>query len=135
MGDEPDGNRALGGRVRDWLDNGERDGRRMMGSNNWVVSGAHTATGKPLLANDTHLELSVPPIWYEIHLTAPGWNVKGFTLPGAPLVVIGHNERIACGFTRNQADVQDLYIETFNPSAPEEYRVHGALAKGHRLNE
>ncbi len=83
-----------------------------LGSNNWVVSGAHTATGKPLLANDTHLELSIPPIWYEVHLTAPGWNVKGFTLPGAPLVVIGHNDKLAWGFTNNGADVQDLYIET-----------------------
>jgi glycyl-tRNA synthetase alpha chain len=76
------------------------------------VSGAHTATGKPLLANDTHLELMMPSIWYEVHLTAPGWNVKGFTLPGAPMVIIGHNEHIAWGFTNNGADVQDLYIDS-----------------------
>jgi penicillin amidase len=126
---------ALWPSLQSWIEDSRREIRHGLGSNNWVVSGAHTATGKPLLANDTHLELSVPPIWYEIHLTAPGWNVKGFTLPGAPLVVIGHNERIAWGFTNNQADVQDLYIETFNPSAPEEYRVHGAWTKAQVYDE
>ena len=95
------------------------------GSNNWVVNGTHTYSGKPLLANDTHLELDVPCIWYLAHLTAPGWNVKGFALPGVPLVIIGQNERIAWGFTNNGADVQDLYIETFNPENPREYKVNG----------
>jgi penicillin amidase len=109
--------------------------RHGLGSNNWVVSGAHTASGKPLLANDTHLELTVPPIWYELHLTAPGWNVKGFTLPGAPMVVIGHNDRIAWGFTNNGADVEDLYIETFNPAQPDEYRVKGAWTKAQTYDE
>ena len=98
----PDITSALAANVSDWLEAGQRDVRRMLGSNNWVVNGAHTATGKPLLANDTHLELTIPPIWYEVHLTAPGWNVKGFTLPGAPMVVIGHNDRIAWGFTNKQ---------------------------------
>src|SRR5713226_10298790 len=126
---------ALWPSLQSWIEDSRREIRRGLGSNNWVVSGAHTATGKPLLANDTHLELTVPPIWYEIHLTAPGWNVKGFTLPGAPLVVIGHNERIAWGFTNNQADVQDLYIETFNPSAPDEYRVNGAWTSAQIIDE
>jgi penicillin amidase len=98
----------------------EKD-RPTIGSNNWVVSGAHTASGKPLLANDTHLELSLPGIWYEVHLTAPGWNVKGFTLPGSPLVIIGHNDRVAWGFTNNHADVQDLFVETFDKSNPDLY--------------
>ena len=97
-----------------------------LGSNNFVVSGAHTYSGKPLLANDTHLGLGVPCIWYLIHLQTPGWNVKGFTFPGTPLVIIGHNERIAWGFTNSNADVQDLYVEDFNPSNPLEYRVNGA---------
>jgi penicillin G amidase len=126
---------ALWPSLHTWIENSRREIRHGLGSNNWVVSGAHTATGKPLLANDTHLELSIPPIWYEAHLTAPGWNVKGFTLPGAPLVIIGHNERIAWGFTNNGADVQDLYIETFNPSAPDEYRVHGGWVKAQVLDE
>jgi penicillin amidase len=88
-----------------------------------------------LLANDTHLELSIPPIWYEIHLSAPGWNVKGFTLPGAPLVVIGHNDQIAWGFTNNGADVEDLYAETFNPAAGDEYRVNGKWVKAQVFDE
>jgi penicillin amidase len=121
--------------ARDFLSGSNREMRKSLGSNNWVVSGAHTATGKPLLANDTHLELSVPSIWYQVHLTAPGWNVEGFTFPGAPLVVIGHNDRIAWGFTNNGADVQDLYIETFNPATPDEYRVNGAWKKAQTLDE
>ena len=121
--------------VQGWLREGERDIRGTLGSNNWVVSGAHTATGKPLLANDTHLELTIPPIWYQIHVTAPGWNVKGFTFPGAPLVIIGHNDRIAWGFTNNGADVLDLYIETFNPANPDEYRVNGKWQKADVYDE
>jgi penicillin G amidase len=121
--------------ARDFLSYTNSEIRQSLGSNNWVVSGAHTATGKPLLANDTHLELSVPSIWYQVHLTAPGWNVAGFTFPGAPLVVIGHNDRIAWGFTNNGADVQDLYIETFNPAAPDEYRVNGAWKKAQTRDE
>ena len=131
----PDLTSALAGDVRDSLLDIQQEIRHGLGSNNWVVSGAHTATGKPLLANDTHLELNLPPIWYEVHVTAPGWNVKGFTLPGAPFVIIGHNDRIAWGFTNNGADVQDLYIETFNPAAPDEYRVHGSWAKAEVYDE
>jgi penicillin amidase len=125
----PDVTSALAAEIVRWVGESQRDIRHTLGSNNWVVSGKHTATGKPILANDTHLELSVPPIWYEMHLTCPGWNVKGFTLPGAPLVVIGHNDRIAWGFTNNGADVQDLYIETFNPAQPDEYKVNGKWVK------
>lgn len=109
--------------------------RAGLGSNNWVVSGGHTATGKPLLANDTHLELMLPSIWYEVHVTAPGWNVKGITLPGSPMIIIGHNDRIAWGFTNNGADVLDLYIETFNPAAADEYRVKNAWVKAQIIDE
>ena len=126
---------VLANSVSEYLQDSRSEIRHSLGSNNWVVSGDHTATGKPLLANDTHLELSLPPIWYEIHLTAPGWNVKGFTLPGAPLVVIGHNDHIAWGFTNNGADVQDLYSETFNPAAPDEYRVKGKWVKAQLFDE
>ena len=131
----PDLTTALANSVSEYLESSRSEIRHSLGSNNWVVSGDHTATGKPLLANDTHLELSLPPIWYEIHLTAPGWNVKGFTLPGAPLVVIGHNDHIAWGFTNNGADVQDLYSETFNPAAPDEYRVNGKWVKAQLFDE
>lgn len=103
----------------------EEESSQIIGSNNFVVNGAHTASGKPLLANDTHLQLGVPALWYVIHLTAPGWNVAGFALPGAPLVIIGHNDRIAWGFTNSNADVQDLYAEMFDPADPSQYRANG----------
>ena len=133
--DVPDLTSALAEEVRDWFEESQREIRSSLGSNNWVVSGKYTATGKPLLANDMHLELSLPPIWYEIHVTAPGWNVKGFSLPGAPLVVVGHNDRIAWGFTNNGADVLDLYKETFNPANPDEYRVNGQWKKADVVDE
>ena len=126
---------ALWPSIEGYLEETQSEIRQGLGSNNWVFSGAHTATGKPLLANDTHLELSIPPIWYEIHLSAPNYNAKGFTLPGAPLIVIGHNDRIAWGFTNNGADIQDLYIETFNPAAQDEYRVNGAWVKAQVFDE
>jgi penicillin amidase len=132
---DPDLTAALAQSVQSFLDASKNEIRQGLGSNNWVVSGAHTVTGKPLLANDTHLELMIPSIWYEIHLTAPGWNVEGFTLPGAPMVIIGHNDRIAWGFTNNGADVQDLYVETFNPASADEYRVKGAWAKAQIIDE
>ena len=131
----PDLTSALSQSIQQFLEESRNEIRGGLGSNNWVVSGAHTATGKPLLANDTHLELMIPSIWYEVHLTAPGWNVKGFTLPGAPMVIIGHNERIAWGFTNNEADVQDLYLEAFNPAAPDEYRVKGSWTKAQIIYE
>ncbi|HUR37572.1 MAG TPA: penicillin acylase family protein [Terriglobales bacterium] len=84
------------------------------GSNNWVVSGAHTTTGKPLVSNDMHLGHSIPNVWYEVHVKAPGYNVAGVSFPGLPFVIAGHNERIAWGFTNVGPDVQDLYAETFN---------------------
>lgn len=94
-----------------------------MGSNNWVVSGAHTRSGKPLLANDPHLGLQAPALWYFARLQAPGLDVTGATLPGAPVVVLGHNRRIAWGFTNTAPDVQDLYIERVQPGHPDHYQT------------
>lgn len=131
----PDVTSAMWPYIHSWLQRTNYEIRSGLGSNSWVVSGAHTVTGKPLLANDTHLELTIPPIWYETHLTAPGWNVKGFALPGAPMVVIGHNDRIAWGFTNNGADVQDLYVETMNPAAPDEYLVNKKWVKAEVFDE
>jgi penicillin amidase len=82
-----------------------------VGSNNWVVAGSHTASGKPLLSNDMHLGITVPNIWYMADLKAPGYHAAGVTLPGMPYVIEGHNEHVAWGFTALYADVQDLYIE------------------------
>jgi penicillin amidase len=81
------------------------------GSNGWAISGMHTVSGKPLLSNDPHLSYSLPGIWYMTHLEAPGLDVSGVALPGAPGIVIGHNQRIAWGITNLGFDVQDLYIE------------------------
>ncbi len=80
-------------------------------SNNWVVAGSRTASGKPLLANDPHLGLAAPAVWYFAHLSAPGFDVMGATFPGAPFVTLGRNRHIAWGFTNTGPDVQDLYIE------------------------
>jgi len=84
------------------------------GSNNWVVSGAHTVTGKPLLSNDMHLGHQMPNLWYEAHLHAGDYDVVGVTLPGLPFVIVGHNRRITWGFTNVGPTVEDLYIEEFN---------------------
>jgi penicillin amidase len=96
-----------------------------VGSNNWVVNGAHTKSGKPLLANDPHLAHSIPSVWYMIHLKAPGLDVTGVSLPGLPLVIVGHNEHIGWGMTNTAPDVQDLYIESFNFRDPRKYLHNG----------
>ncbi|MBU3610461.1 penicillin acylase family protein [Polynucleobacter wuianus] len=98
---------------------GGKDG---IGSNNWALSGKLTASGKPLLANDPHLGLSAPAIWYFAHLDAPGLNVIGGTLPGIPAVVLGRTEKFAWSFTNTNPDVQDLYIEQIDPKNPGMYR-------------
>ncbi|MGB6745680.1 MAG: penicillin acylase family protein, partial [Terracidiphilus sp.] len=82
-----------------------------VGSNEWVVAGNHTANGKPLLANDMHLDFSVPSVWYMADLRAPGFHAAGVTLPGFPMIIAGHNDHVAWGFTDLMADVQDLYVE------------------------
>jgi len=107
-----------------------------LGSNNWVVSGARTESGKPLLANDPHLGLTAPPVWYFAHVSAPGMNVIGSTLPGVPGVILGRNERIAWGFTNTGPDVQDLYIEKLDaaggylaPEGPRPFQVIEEIIK------
>ncbi len=84
------------------------------GSNNWVISGQHTASGKPLLSNDMHLAFSVPSIWYMADLGAPGYHAAGVTLTGMPFVIAGHNEHVAWGFTALYGDAQDLYVENLD---------------------
>lgn len=92
-----------------------------LGSNNWVVNGKRTVTGQPLLANDPHLGLTTPAIWYFAHLASPSGEVIGATLPGVPGVILGHNGRIAWGFTNTGPDTQDLYIEKVDPADPARY--------------
>jgi penicillin amidase len=84
------------------------------GSNNWVISGAHTVSGKPLLSNDMHLGHQMPNLWYEAHLHAGDYDVVGVTLPGVPFVLVGHNRRVAWGFTNVGPTVEDLYVEIVN---------------------
>ena len=84
------------------------------GSNDWVVSGQHTVTGKPLLSNDMHLEHQMPNLWFAAHLKSGNFDVAGVTLPGVPYVIVGHNQRIGWGFTNVGPTVEDVYIEEFN---------------------
>ena len=91
------------------------------GSNSWVVDGTRSATGKPLLANDPHLGLTAPSVWYLVHLSWPGRDIVGATMPGLPVVVLGHNDHVAWGFTNTGPDVQDLFIERVDPSDPSRY--------------
>ncbi|GAB3484133.1 penicillin acylase family protein [Polaromonas eurypsychrophila] len=121
--------------INDWAANiGNVEGK---GSNSWVLAGTHTASGKPLLANDPHLGLSAPAIWYFARLQAPAGpgadgkvtpalDVIGATLPGLPFVVLGRTAKVAWGFTNTGPDVQDLYLEQINPTNPQQYRVPGA---------
>ncbi len=102
-----------------------------IGSNSWVVSGALTTSGKPILANDPHLAIQMPSIWYQLGLhcrqktDACPYEVAGFSFAGVPGVIIGHNDRIAWGFTNVGPDVMDLYIEKVNPANPNQYEVNG----------
>jgi penicillin G amidase len=90
-------------------------------SNNWVVDGNHSASGKPLLANDPHLAFGAPGFWYLARLKTPQHEIAGGTVAGVPLVVVGHNERIAWGFTTMTADVEDIFVEKIDPTDPERY--------------
>jgi penicillin amidase len=102
-----------------------------IGSNNWAVSGKLTSTGLPLLANDPHLGIQMPSIWYQIGLhckpvsTTCPYEVGGFSFAGVPGVIIGHNDKIAWAFTNVGPDVMDLYIEKVNPENPDQYEVNG----------
>lgn len=93
------------------------------GSNNWAISGARSASGKPLLAGDPHRALDLPALRYLVHLHAPGWNVIGSGEPALPGVALGHNERIAWAITIVTTDQADIYVEETNPANPLEYRV------------
>lgn len=102
-----------------------------IGSNNWVISGSLTNTGKPILANDPHLSIQMPSIWYQVGLHCRPKNVdcpydvSGFSFAGVPGIIIGHNDRIAWGVTNVGPDVQDLFIEKINPENPDQYEYLG----------
>ncbi|MDP2821573.1 MAG: penicillin acylase family protein [Sulfuritalea sp.] len=106
-----------------------------VGSNNWVLAGSHTVSGKPLLANDPHLKLTAPALWYFARLEAPGFKVAGATMPGLPFVVLGQNERIAWGFTNTNPDVQDVYLEQIKPDDASRYRTPDGWAAFQTFSE
>ncbi|MBW4671786.1 MAG: penicillin acylase family protein [Cyanomargarita calcarea GSE-NOS-MK-12-04C] len=112
-----------------------------IGSNNWVISGRRTATGKPILANDPHLGVQIPSIWHEVglHCTKKGaecpYNLTGFSFPGMLGVIVGHSDRIAWGVTNVGSDVMDLYIEKINPLNPNQYEVNGKWVDMQTLKE
>ncbi|MFO7836997.1 MAG: penicillin acylase family protein [Candidatus Thorarchaeota archaeon] len=110
--------------------------QELVGSNNWVVHGNRTATGSPLLANDPHLGLQAPSLWYEAHLVVPGaLNVAGVTLPGLPGVLLGHTDRIAWGFTNVGVDVLDIFVEKLNPDNHTQYYYGDGWKSFELLNE
>ena len=129
---------AMAADINDWAASfGHVEGK---GSNNWVVAGKRSASGKPLLANDPHLGLSAPAIWYFARLQAPtgksadgkataALDVIGATLPGLPFVVLGRTSKVAWGFTNTNPDVQDLYLEQINPANARQYRVPGSTGE------
>lgn len=114
--DDPDGP-SVGTAVGDWLLAHEPP--QYFGSNSWVVSGEHTSNGYPIVANDPHLLIMAPALWYEQHVSLPEYSVRGFTFPGVPFVIIGANEHGAWGFTNSGADVVDLYTYEFNEDGTE----------------
>jgi len=93
----------------------------LQASNNWVVSGKHTVSGRPLLANDPHIPAAAPGVWYQTELLSPTAHVAGVTFPGVPGLVVGHNEHIAWGVTNLGPDVQDVYLEKFDKENPNRY--------------
>jgi len=91
-------------------------------SNSWVVHGSRTASGRPILANDPHLQIEMPAVWWEVHVVSDTLNVTGVTIPGIPFVIIGHNERVGWGLTNVGTDVQDFFVERLDASR-KRYRV------------
>ncbi|MBO2008459.1 penicillin acylase family protein [Hymenobacter negativus] len=108
---------------------------RELGSNNFAVSGARSETGFPLLANDPHLQLNLPSIWYQVQLSAPGVNVYGVSIPGTPLAIIGFNEQVAWGVTNTYADVLDWYQIQFRDATRREYLYNGQWKPVRRVVE
>jgi penicillin amidase len=106
-----------------------------IGSNNWAISGSKTASGYPILANDPHLNLTLPSIWYQMQMTGPGVNVYGVTLPGAPCVVIGYNQKVSWGVTNVDADILDWYQVKFKDNNRTEYWYNNRWNKVERKVE
>jgi penicillin amidase len=126
---------ALDGPARTLMALNPQGANRSVGSNNWAVDGRRTRSGQPLLANDPHLKLGAPPVWYFAHLEAPGLNVIGATLPGVPAVVLGRNRHVAWAFTNTGPDTQDLYVEKPLAGDPSRYLTPDGAAAFGRFEE
>ncbi|MBI1806391.1 MAG: penicillin acylase family protein, partial [Ignavibacteria bacterium] len=127
--------------IRDMLNVGRsyRDlfglGSLEAGSNGWVVDSSKSLSGKPLLANDPHLAMPAPSRWYEVHLSAPGWNVAGVSVPGAPVIIIGHNDHHAWGLTNAMLDDADFYVERIDSTNPSYYLFQKSSQRFDERNE
>jgi penicillin amidase len=97
-------------------------------SDNWAVDGAHSVTGKPLLANDPHLGFTIPSVWYLAHLAIPGEDIVGGTLAGVPAIIVGHNRHVAWGVTNTGPDTEDLYLERIDPDDAARYQTPSGFA-------
>jgi penicillin amidase len=104
-------------------------------SNNWVVHGSRTDTGSPLMANDMHLDVRIPSVWYEMHLTGGEYDVIGLSLPGVPMIIAGHNRRIAWGITFAYTDVEDIYMEKLRTEKPAKYLYKGEWKEAGLIKE
>jgi len=104
-------------------------------SNNWAVHGSRTDTGSPILANDMHLVVMIPSVWYEMHLVGGGFDVTGLSLPGVPLIIAGHNRDLTWGITFAYVDDQDIYLERMNPDRTGRYLYKGKWLKAERIKE
>ncbi len=109
--------------------------KRRMGSNAWAIAGSRSASGHPILCNDMHLQLTVPGIWYQVHLEAGDLRVTGVSVPGLPGVVAGHNDRIAWGITLAFTDCEDLFVEKFDPDQPRRYEFEGQWLDAEMIRE
>jgi penicillin amidase len=109
--------------------------RRNQGSNEWAIAGQKSSTGMPILCNDMHLALMLPSIWYPVHLVAGPFNVTGASLPGLPLVMVGHNARIAWGMTLAFTDGEDLFVEHFDPQNRHRYQFCGEWLEAEVISE
>ena len=105
------------------------------GSNSWVVSADRSASGNPVLCNDMHLQLSIPGLWYLIHLCAGDYQVTGVSLPGLPFVMVGHNSKLAWGMTLAYTDSEDLFIEKFDPQQPNRYQFNDTWEEVEQIPE
>jgi len=130
----PDGIKINDLAMKDMLDKEKAVGRGK-GSNTWTISTSRSMNGSTYLCNDMHLAMMLPAIWYECHLVSENFNVSGVSLPGVPMIMVGHNNDIAWGMTLAYTDAEDLFIEKMNPDNPEQYEYQGKMVDAEVIEE